>query len=116
MIIVRETMKIGVIYVARGQDNQRDILKNEKGSDSYEDFLASIGETVTLKNHLGFQAGLNFKTDGDKAVYFSDALTELMFHVATLMPTLETDEQAVNKKRYLFSLRIFIVDMLETIM
>ena len=92
-----------MIYVARGQDNQRDILKNSSGSKSYEEFLESLGDRVSLKSHLGFTAGLKHKLDGETAIYYSNPLIELTFHVATLMPTEVDDDQVLNKKRYLFS-------------
>jgi hypothetical protein len=90
---------VGIIYAARGQDNQRDILKNTKGSYAYETFIQGLGDVVQLKSHLGFQAGLKHKTDGESSIYFSDPLIEVMFHVATMMPTSEEDEQVLNKKR-----------------
>ncbi len=93
-------MKIGIVYAARGQDNQRDILKNTKGSFAYEAFIQGLGEFVNLKSHLGFQAGLKHKTDGEHSLYHSDPLIEVMFHVATLMPTAQEDDQVLNKKRY----------------
>lgn len=88
-----------MIYAAKGQDNQKEILKNTSGSKSYEDFISNLGQKVSLKHHLGFQAGLKHKADGDLAVYHSDALTELMFHVATMMPTEAEDDQVLNKKK-----------------
>ncbi len=97
--VARETIKIAVIYVGRGQDNQRDILKNSIGSKSYEHFLENLGEKVSLKNHLGFLAGLKYKADGEHSIYTSDALTEIMFHVATMMPSEADDDQVLNKKK-----------------
>lgn len=99
-MLARETIKIGVLFVARGQDNQRDILKNSKGSEAYEEFLKGLGDRVSLKHHLGFQAGLKYKADGEEAIYSSDALTEIMYHVATMMPEGE-DDQVLNKKRHI---------------
>jgi len=115
--LARETVKVGVIYAARGQENQKEILKNTKGSFAYESFIQGLGEVVDLKSHLGFQAGLKHKTDGEHAIYYSDPLIEVMFHVATMMPTSEEDEQVLNKKRYFVEI-IFLpsLDMLEMIM
>jgi hypothetical protein len=93
-------LKGGVIYVGRGQDNQKIILKNTKGSEDYEKFLHNLGTKVELKSHLGFTAGLKFKTDGEHSIYYADAVNELMFHVATLMPTNVDDDQVLNKKRH----------------
>ena len=109
--LARETIKIGVLYVARGQDNQRDILKNIVGSNKYEEFINNLGQKVSLRNHLGFQAGLKYKTDGKVAVYHSDPLIELMFHVATMMPTSADDDQVLNKKKYYRDLGLVIISI-----
>lgn len=101
MNIVRETIKVGVIYVAYGQDTQQEILRNSSGSKDYEDFIKSLGDVVDLKTHLGFAGGLKYKTDGEYTIYSSDSLTEVMYHVATMMPLDADDEQVISKKRYL---------------
>lgn len=98
-VLARETIKIAVIYVGKGQDKQKDILKNSEGSKAYEEFLNQLGEKVSLKSHLGFQGGLKYKADGEHSVYYSNALTEIMFHVVTLMPSEADDDQVLNKKR-----------------
>lgn len=98
--LARETAKCGIIYVARGQDNQKEILQNKSGSNTYEKFIYKLGNPVPLKSHLGFQAGLKHTTDGDYSIYAASCTNEIMFHVATMMPTKEDDEQVVNKKRY----------------
>lgn len=36
--------------------------------------------------------GLKAGVDGDKAVYFSDCLKEIIFHTATMMPNPKDDE------------------------
>jgi len=105
----RESIKIAVIYVARGQDNQKEILKNSFGSKNYEEFLESLGDRVSLKSHLGFTAGLKHKLDGETAIYYSNPLTELTFHVATLMPTEVDDDQVLNKKRHVGNDHVSII-------
>lgn len=99
LIIARESIKIGVIYVARGQDNQTAILKNNSGSKSYNEFLKSLGEKVYLRSHLGFLAGLKYSPDEECSIYLSNPMIEVMFHVATMMPTEMEDDQVLNKKR-----------------
>ena len=94
-------MKIGLVYAAKGQDTQHEILRNEGGSIAYEEFLNGLGEYISLKTHLGFQAGLKYKIDGEKSIYYSDPLTEVMYHVTTLMPNANDDDnQVISKKRY----------------
>jgi len=43
---------------------------------------------------------LKYKADGEHSIYYSNALTEIMFHVATLMPSEVDDDQVLNKKRH----------------
>eukprot|EP01114_Cavostelium_apophysatum_P012785 TRINITY_DN2948_c0_g1_i1.p1 TRINITY_DN2948_c0_g1~~TRINITY_DN2948_c0_g1_i1.p1 ORF type:complete len:1028 (+),score=340.40 TRINITY_DN2948_c0_g1_i1:1417-4500(+) len=97
----RELFKVGLIYVAPGQEDQRDILKNSGGSDLYSEFLRGIGWLVDLKTHPGFTGGLdrNLST-GKTAPYFATPSYEVMFHVPTLMPSNPQDEQQIDKKRH----------------
>lgn len=71
----REMFKIGVIYVAQGQEDQRDILKNETGSSLYTEFVKGLGWVVDLKTHRGFSGGLDQKnlSTGKIAPYYSNA-------------------------------------------
>lgn len=39
-------MKIGLIYVQDGQDNQHDILRNDNASDMYKEFVNGMGWAV----------------------------------------------------------------------
>lgn len=48
----REIFKIGVIYVAPGQEDQRDILRNSGGSELYSEFLKGVGWMVSFEKKL----------------------------------------------------------------
>ena len=50
----REQFKLAVLYVAKGQYTQRDILANSSGSNLYEEFLRLLGTDVDLATHRGF--------------------------------------------------------------
>lgn len=94
----RETMKMGVIYVANGQEMQKDILKNDKGSALYSEFVDGLGWPVDLSTHTGFMGGLDQGlSTGTIAPYYANVTTELLFHVVTLMPTNEKDPQQIQK-------------------
>jgi hypothetical protein len=61
---VRETVKIGVVYVGLNQKHQRDILHNSKpGSDEFEQFVGALGWPVDLSSHKGFSGGLDCNAD-----------------------------------------------------
>jgi hypothetical protein len=49
--------------VAPGQEEESEILANERGSQEYEDFLTSIGWEVDLRTHTGLLGGLQADTE-----------------------------------------------------
>jgi hypothetical protein len=97
----RECHKIGVVYVMLGQDDQREILRNEAKDASlrYLRFLGALGWEVDVASHRGFLAGLDARSTGATSVYWASSTTELMLHVVTSMPTLDSDPQQIHKKR-----------------
>ncbi|KAF2074910.1 hypothetical protein CYY_003787 [Polysphondylium violaceum] len=97
----REILKIGVIYTAEGQDDQKDILRNDKGSDLYREFVDGLGWPVDLTTHQGYLGGLDRKkSTGITAPYYATPSIETIFHDITLMPTNPIDSQQIHKKRH----------------
>lgn len=93
----RETSKIAVLYVAPGQEDKHSILSNSAGSRAFEDFVAGLGWEVMLDRHAGFRGGFMASSrTGVSAPYFATSTYEIMFHVATRMPS-ETDEDRHRK-------------------
>jgi hypothetical protein len=106
----RETIKIGVIYVANGQESERKLMRNEKGSNSYNEFVEALGWDVDLATHEGFLGGLDQGlTTGLTAPYYANATTEVIFHVITKMPNKENDNQQIHKKRHVGNDNVHIV-------
>ncbi|EEQ91563.1 GTPase activating protein [Blastomyces dermatitidis ER-3] len=94
--------KIGVIYIGEGQTNEVEILANVAGSPDYDYFLSSLGTKVSLKDAKFNTQGLHSGDDGEFTYAWRDRVTEIIYHVATMMPTnLEADPQCVNKKRHI---------------
>ena len=96
--------KIGVIYVGNNQSLERDILANATGSDAFEKLLNRLGTKVRLKGATFNTQGLDreFDTDGTHTYAWRDRVTEIIYHVPTMMPTnLDHDAQCVNKKRHI---------------
>ncbi|KAL1916900.1 uncharacterized protein VTP21DRAFT_5097 [Calcarisporiella thermophila] len=95
--------KIGVLYVGPGQTDEVDILANVHGSPEYVRFLDSLGELISLREWRGRNTGgLNYERDGEYTYYWYDDITEIIFHVATLMPTnLEADPICLQKKLHI---------------
>ncbi|GAA6055953.1 hypothetical protein JCM3770_005614 [Rhodotorula araucariae] len=99
--------KVGVLYAGRGQTSERDILANTHGSKAYVEFISGLGSLVRLKGsrELGvYTGGLDQENDidGRWTYCWDDDISQIVFHVATLMPTnLETDPQCTLKKRHI---------------
>jgi hypothetical protein len=100
----REVMKVGVVYVGRGQQDPIAILKNQRGSPLYEEFLTGIGWKVSLDSHGGFLGGLD--RSWGSSYYYSNPTVEVMYHVATCMPQNPIDAKILEKVlTYLFLFR-----------
>ena len=95
--------KAGVVYIAPEQTSEASILANTCGSKVYEDFLSGLGTKVCLKN-AGFNTqGLDRASDldGTHTYAWRDRVTEIVYHVTTMMPTLPHEPQCNNKKRHI---------------
>ncbi|KAI9018101.1 hypothetical protein CLU79DRAFT_761716 [Phycomyces nitens] len=96
--------KVGVLYVGPGQNHEVDILANTIGSPDYIKFLHGLGTIERLRGKAGNTGGLDreMDIDGRHAYFWKDDVTEMIFHVATMMPTnLERDPQCSAKKRHI---------------
>ncbi|PLB41139.1 putative GTPase activating protein (Tsc2) [Aspergillus candidus] len=94
--------KIGVLYVGNGQTGEAEILSNTNGSPDYEYFLSGLGTMVPLKGAQFNTQGLHADMDGEFAYAWRDRVTEIVYHVATMMPTdFDHDPSCINKKRHL---------------
>ncbi|XP_033337917.1 TSC complex subunit tuberin isoform X3 [Megalopta genalis] len=100
-----ETHKIGVLYVGPGQaSNEAEILANQHGSLRYTEFLQRLGTLVRLKDvdESVFLGGLDRNGEnGNFAYIWQDDVTQVAFHVATLMPTKSSDPKCTSKKQHI---------------
>ena len=100
---LRTSIKIGVIYVERGQFDQRSILYNTKGSSEYEELLQKLGKPLSKKDAhkmLSMQPNI---------LYYAKAIYEIIFHVVTLLETNFNDSQQLEKKKYVGNDSVHIV-------
>eukprot|EP00116_Pleurobrachia_bachei_P001508 sb/3461770/ len=104
-ILVSNTHKIGVLYVGPAQTNEVKILRNTYGSTRYVEFVKELGDMIWLSKcdqSTVYVGGLDTSGhDGDYAISWRDKTTQVIFHVATLMPQNETDPTSTNKKRHI---------------
>ena len=100
-----ETHKIGVLYVGPGQTSgEAEILANQHGSLRYTEFLQRLGTLVRLKDvdESVFLGGLDRNGEnGNFAYIWQDDVTQVAFHVATLMPTKASDPKCTSKKQHI---------------
>ena len=98
-----DSHKVGVIYISRQRLSEIDILSNASGSPGYNHFLQGLGSLTRLKNASFNTQGLDkhFDADGEFTICWRDRVTELVFHVPTMMPTnLKDDPMCTNKKKH----------------
>ncbi|KAK0463126.1 uncharacterized protein EV420DRAFT_1522991 [Desarmillaria tabescens] len=99
---VIDTHKVGILYVAPGQVNEVEILKNTHGSPAYTRFLEGIGRLIELRGQIDVYAGgLNADDDGEYAYAWWDDIGQILYHTATMMPTRPTDPACTNKKAHI---------------
>lgn len=94
--------KVGVIFIDKDQTTEAEILANTRGSPDYEHFLTGLGTKVALRGAQFNTQGLHSDVDGEYTYAWRDRVTEIVYHIATMMPTnLETDPHCINKKRHI---------------
>ncbi|KAI9208492.1 uncharacterized protein BJ171DRAFT_208701 [Polychytrium aggregatum] len=96
--------KIGVVYCGPGQDTEQAILLNSYGSRTYSMFIQSLGSTITLKGCRDvYTGGLDTTSDvdGKYAIIWQDDFTQIVYHIATLMPNPPEDANGIFKKRHI---------------
>merc|ERR1712223_1458441 len=97
---ISSTFKFGVIYQKFGQVTEESIFGNRSHSPAMEEFLQLLGQRVRLSEHTGYRGGLDTRhgQTGTHALYEKYQGNEIMFHVSTLLPFVESDEQQLQRK------------------
>jgi len=114
LITPYETHKVGVVYVGENQvDDRVAILSNKHGSPKYFDFLSKIGSCIILNDidpEVYFIGGLDVRgADGKYAYFWKDNVTQVIFHVATLMQCRDNDPQCHGKNKHIGNDHVCIV-------
>jgi hypothetical protein len=107
----RPMMKVGVIYIAKGQTSEDEFYSNERGSPEFDDFLNFLGDKIQLKGWNKFAGGLDTQENltGINSYFTEFAHFQIMFHVSTLLPYSKLDTQQVEKKRHIGNDSVTIV-------
>ena len=99
---VIDTHKVGVLYVAPGQTDEVDILRNTHGSPAYTRFLEGLGRLIQIEGQQDvYTGGLDPSEDGEYAYAWWDDIGQILYHTATMMPTHDYDPQCTAKKSHI---------------
>ena len=93
--------KAAVIFVGEGQTEEQTILRNTSGSEAFEAFLSKLGYKVVLKDAKFNTQGLDrqYGTDGSHTHAWRDRVTEIVFHIPTMMPNNLQNDAACSRKK-----------------
>eukprot|EP00324_Dicrateria_rotunda_P005126 CAMPEP_0206169600 /NCGR_PEP_ID=MMETSP1474-20131121/36223_1 /ASSEMBLY_ACC=CAM_ASM_001110 /TAXON_ID=97495 /ORGANISM="Imantonia sp., Strain RCC918" /LENGTH=539 /DNA_ID=CAMNT_0053575749 /DNA_START=20 /DNA_END=1636 /DNA_ORIENTATION=+ len=99
---VRYHYKFGVLYAKENQ-TQGEMFANREESKEFREFLDFMGKKVVLDGWTKYAAGLDTETGttGEHSMFLSYKGMEIMYHVSTMIPFAELDEQQVERKRHL---------------
>ena len=102
--------KIGVVSTKPGDmqtGNDRAIFQTKEASADFEEFLSFLGERVQLRGYEGFAGGLDTENDRTGVDTLRTSFSslrqqyEVLFHVSTMLPYNEGDEQQLARKRHI---------------
>lgn len=92
-----ELFAVGVLFKGIGQTTEPDFLKNVYGSDRYNKFIKLLGEMRPINQTC--PGGLIRGKHGKHTYEYRDAISKVVFLIASLMPTVPNDPQCNEKKK-----------------
>lgn len=100
-----DSHKAGVIYIGEGQATETAAFANSSGSPDYRELVEHLGQLRRLKGANFNTQGLDTRDDmdGEFAIVWNNEVTELVYHVTTMMPTSAYDDEMsvmAKKKRH----------------
>jgi Rap/ran-GAP/Domain of unknown function (DUF3384)/Tuberin len=99
-LVTVDSHKLGIMYIGPGQVFEKDYLANTSGGPNYHSFLNGMGTRVSLAPPLRYNPqGLQNGIDGTETYAWRDRITEIVFHVPTMMPTNTTDDPGSTQKK-----------------
>ncbi|CAG7817153.1 unnamed protein product [Allacma fusca] len=96
------TYKFGVVCQKQSQKTEEELFSNRE-SVSLDLFLNILGDRIKLTGHKGYRGGLDTQhgQTGNESVYVNYQNREIMFHVSTMLPYMESDSQQLQRKRHI---------------
>lgn len=110
-LVTVDSHKIGIMYIGPNQVLEKEYLANTCGSSDYHSFLESMGTRVSLSPPLRYNPqGLQNEIDGTETYAWRDRVTEIVFHITTMMPTkTANDPNSVQKKSHVGNCHVNII-------
>eukprot|EP01130_Rhizamoeba_saxonica_P014590 TRINITY_DN6393_c0_g2_i1.p1 TRINITY_DN6393_c0_g2~~TRINITY_DN6393_c0_g2_i1.p1 ORF type:complete len:678 (+),score=144.31 TRINITY_DN6393_c0_g2_i1:242-2035(+) len=102
-VLCQELFTFGVVYIGENQMSDREvILRNTSGSAKYSSFLRELGDFVFLKDKQPgqYDGGLHLE-DGDYSICWKDEITQVMFHITTMMNNIDNKNFHIDKNNVL---------------
>ncbi|KAL1920174.1 uncharacterized protein VTP21DRAFT_1320 [Calcarisporiella thermophila] len=97
--------KVGVLYVAPGQQTEAEWFGNKEGSEAFDRFLDEVvGRKVELNGWNGWAGGLDTRgEEGGRWMYWNQIWGdfEIAYHVSTLLPWKQGDRYQVARKKHI---------------
>jgi len=92
--------KFGLIYQKPNQTTEKEFFGNNEISPAFQEFLDLMGTTVKLKNFDKYAGGLDTKHNltGEESLYTQFEDKEVMFHVSTMLPFSDGEQQLARKR------------------
>ncbi|CAL4078100.1 unnamed protein product [Meganyctiphanes norvegica] len=101
--VLVNNFKFGLIYQRVGQTTEEQLFANNTNGPAFEEFLEFLGQRIKLKDHQGFRGGLDTQNGqtGEESIFETFREKEIMFHVSSLLPYTENDNQQLQRKRHI---------------
>lgn len=98
-----QNYKFGILYVKAGQKTEEEMFSNRISSRAFRAFCKILGDKIELKDWPFFTGGLDVKSDrtGKHSLYTQHCGYDIMFHVSTMLPWNEGDQQQIDRKRHI---------------
>lgn len=96
----RQNCKVGFLYQRVNQSEEADIFNNDDYPSEMGDFLHLLADPVRLKGFERYRGDLDVKNDfhGEYSYYTQYQNHEIMFNIAPMIPSTNTDGQYVKRK------------------
>lgn len=109
-LVTVDSHKIGIMYIGPNQVLEKEYLANTSGSPDYHSFLESMATRVSLFPPLRYNPqGLQNEIDGTETYAWRDRVTEIVYHITSMMPNPPTDPNNVQKKSHVGNCHVNII-------